>query len=74
MTEGRAIITSDLDFGELIFHRKLAATEIVLLRFKGMSLAERLATFTQRWPLVEPKAVGNFVVISASRIRIRPLA
>jgi predicted nuclease of predicted toxin-antitoxin system len=73
VSEQRIVLSNDLDFGDLIFHRKLGAWGIVLLRLRAASLSEKLRLFQQHWPLAEAQAIGHFVVISNRRIRVRPL-
>ena len=72
--EKRIVLSNDLDFGDLVFHRQLRALGIVLLRLRASTLAEKLLLFRRHWSLAEPQAVGHFVVISNLRIRVRPLA
>jgi hypothetical protein len=66
LSEQRIILTNDLDFGELIFHRKMGV--------QGMVLEDKRRVFESQWPLAEPNAIGHFVVITNRSIRIRPLA
>ena len=74
LAEQRIVLSNDLDFGDLIFHRKLAAQGIVLLRLRASSLNEKLRLFQQHWPVAAAQANGHFVVITNRRIRVRPLA
>ena len=72
--DGRVLITSDLDFGELVFRQRLVVTGIILLRLHEPSIHDRLQLFVAHWPAVEQHAIGHFVVISKKKVRIRPLA
>jgi predicted nuclease of predicted toxin-antitoxin system len=74
LAEQRVVLSNDLDFGELIFHQKLGARGIVLLRLRAPSLSEKLQLFQRHWPVAEVQAIGHFVVITNRRIRVRPLA
>jgi len=73
VSDQRVLLSNDLDFGELVYHRKLNAPGIVLLRLRAKSLAEKVKLFAENWRLAEGKVTGNFVVISNRRIRVRPL-
>jgi predicted nuclease of predicted toxin-antitoxin system len=72
--EGRVLLPNDLDFGELVFHRRLAAAGIVLLRLRVPTLADKVRLFQLHWQVARTLAIGHFVVISNRRIRVRPLA
>jgi predicted nuclease of predicted toxin-antitoxin system len=70
---GRVIVTSDKDFGELIFRDRLNSHGIVLLRMQRLSLRERLARLTRVWSIVEANPKGKFIVITEGRMRVRGL-
>ncbi len=72
-TEGRVVLTADKDFGELCFRRLIPCTGVVLLRLGSASERERVAAFQQFWPVIEPNAIGNFLVVTDSAIRRSPL-
>ena len=69
--EQLVLITDDKDFGELVFHRRLASAGVVLIRLHGPTIVERLDRLAQAWPAIEGRAAGCFIVISDSKIRIR---
>jgi predicted nuclease of predicted toxin-antitoxin system len=71
--EKRVVLTNDLDFGELVYHQRLRAEGILLLRLQAPSLNEKVALFRANWPLIEGKIAGHFVVVTNRRIRLRPL-
>lgn len=71
--EQRILITDDKDFGELIFHQRLATSGIVLIRLHCPRIAERLKRLAQAWPAIETRAPGRFIVISDRKIRVRNL-
>ncbi|MBI5866238.1 MAG: DUF5615 family PIN-like protein [Planctomycetes bacterium] len=73
LLEGRALITLDRDFGELVFRRGMNLPGVVYVRFGQKSPDELLAEFQAIWPQVEPRLCGNFVVVSRGRMRVRPL-
>ncbi|MGE3538821.1 MAG: DUF5615 family PIN-like protein [Candidatus Tectimicrobiota bacterium] len=69
----RVLLTADLDFGELVFRERLTSHGVVLLRMDDLTLQERLARLHVVWESLEGHAVGQFVVITAERVRVRPL-
>lgn len=71
--EGRIILTSDKDFGDLIFRDRLTSHGVVLLRLGDMSLRDRLSRLEQAWVTVEAHPIGKFIVITPSKIRVRDL-
>ncbi len=71
--ESRAVITGDLDFGELIYHSRLVSAGIVLLRLRTDTSAARVTLFKRRWPDVEKLLPGRFVTVTPHRVRSRPL-
>ena len=73
-TEARVIVTSDLDFGELVFHRKLNSHGILLMRLKTSRLEEKLELFRRHWNAAASQIEGHFVVMTRNRIRVRPLS
>ncbi len=62
--EGRLILTSDKDFGELIFRDHLTSHGVILLRLGDMALANRLPRLEAAWPTVEAHPAGKFLVIT----------
>jgi predicted nuclease of predicted toxin-antitoxin system len=71
--DGRIIITSDKDFGDLIFRDRLTSHGVVMLRLNDMTLIDRIARLEQAWPVVQAHPSGKFIVITPSKIRIRDL-
>ena len=69
----RLLLTADLDFGELVFRERLTSHGVVLLRMEDLTLQERLARLHVVWAILETHAIGQFVVITAERVRVRPL-
>jgi predicted nuclease of predicted toxin-antitoxin system len=63
----RIILTSDKDFGELIFRDRLNSHGIVL------TLAERIERLQAVWSVIEANPSGRFVVISELKVRVRRL-
>lgn len=71
--ENRVIITSDRDFGKLVFRRGLRPPGVALLRIRASSSTQFLAALAAQWPAIEAHVVGKFLVVSRGRIRVRPL-
>jgi predicted nuclease of predicted toxin-antitoxin system len=69
----RILITDDKDFGELIFHQRLATSGIILIRLQSPSIRERLKRLANVWSVIETRAPGRFVVISDKKVRVRSL-
>jgi predicted nuclease of predicted toxin-antitoxin system len=73
-SEGRLVVTSDKDFGDLIFRDGLSSHGVVLLRLSTLGMDERLKRLDQVWSVVEANPSGSFIVITPHRVRVRPLA
>jgi predicted nuclease of predicted toxin-antitoxin system len=71
--EERVILTNDLDFGELVFRRRMGAAGIILLRVNPPLPDVRLAVLQRHWDEIASKAVGHFIVVTQRKLRIRPL-
>lgn len=70
-TEARLVVTSDKDFGELVFRDRLNSHGVVLLRLKDLGVDDRLARLGQCWSVVEANPAGCFIVITPQRVRVR---
>jgi len=71
--EDRVILTNDLDFGELVFHRAMSAAGIILVRVHPPLPSTRLAAIQTHWDEIMRHAQGNFLVVTRRRLRLRPL-
>jgi len=71
--EQRLILTSDKDFGELVFRDGLTSQGIVLLRLDDVVPAEMLSRSQDAWSVVEANPTGQFIVITPTKVRVRPL-
>ena len=69
----RILITRDLDFGEMVYREGLVATGVVLMRILAASQRERVEYIGKWWNAITENAIGNFVVVTRERVRIRPL-
>jgi predicted nuclease of predicted toxin-antitoxin system len=73
-SEQRIIITSDKDFGDLVFRDRLASFGIVLLRLDDLPAAEWVVRFQEVWSVIEANPTGRFIVVTPNRIRVRKLS
>jgi predicted nuclease of predicted toxin-antitoxin system len=71
--EKRVVLTSDKDFGELVFRDGLTSHGIVLLRLENITVSEVLARLQSVWSVVEANPTGRFIVITEKKVRVRPL-
>ncbi len=71
--QGCIMLTGDKDFGELVFRDHSNSHGVILLRMKNRPAAIRLVRLQQVWTLVESRLPGHFVVVTAAKIRVRPL-
>jgi predicted nuclease of predicted toxin-antitoxin system len=71
--QGRILLTSDRDFGEIVFRMGQATVGLILLRLQAASQGARLAMLQPHWPEVERRVVGAFVVVMRDRLRVRQL-
>jgi predicted nuclease of predicted toxin-antitoxin system len=70
----RLLVTSDLDFGELLVRTRLRSHGVVLLRLEGLqpsAASARLVAALQRYGSMLP---GHLLVIDDRRERLRSLA
>lgn len=72
--QGRLIVTSDKDFGELIFRERRNSHGVILLRLEALAITERVARLSSVWGVIEANPSGRFVVVTEHRIRVRRLA
>ena len=68
---GSPLVTSDKDFGELVFRQGRIAHGIVLLRLAGLSNAAKADLVSQAVASHGPQFTGAFTVISPGLVRIR---
>jgi predicted nuclease of predicted toxin-antitoxin system len=70
-SEARLIITSDKDFGDLVFREGKQSFGIILLRLQNLNFTERLQRLEETWSVVESNPNNCLIVISPNRIRVR---
>ena len=71
--EGRLVLTSDKDFGELVFRDSQNSHGIILLRLNELAAAQALARLQNVWAIVEANPTGRFIVITEHKTRVRKL-
>lgn len=70
VAENRIIITSDKDFGDIVFHKKAQHTGIVLIRLKNGSPAHKIKALENLFNNYGDQLTDNFIVISDANIRV----
>ena len=70
--ENAVILTSDKDFGELVFRKRLVNKGVVLVRLHGISADEKKSIIREFVNNYLDKIENSFSVISKNNIRIRP--
>lgn len=71
--EGAILLTSDKDFGELVFRLCRIAAGIVLIRLFGLSPNDRAEIIANAINQYADELLGAFTVISSKSIRIRKM-
>jgi predicted nuclease of predicted toxin-antitoxin system len=72
-SEDRVVLTSDKDFGELVFVHAIACPGVVLIRVALPHETDRVAHVRAVLPTVLSRLPGSFVTITAGGVRARPL-
>lgn len=71
--ESAPLITSDKDFGELVFRQHLVSYGVILVRLSGLSTELKANIVSSTIINHENEILENFTVISPNRIRIRKI-
>lgn len=72
-SEQRLILTSDKDFGDLVFRDRLTSFGIILLRLDDVAIPAWGTRLQDVWSVVEANPSGCFIVVTSKRGRVRPL-
>lgn len=72
-SEQRVILTTDKDFGELVFRERLTSFGIILLRLDDVAVPGWLPRLQDVWSVIEANPSGKFIVVTSKRVRVRPL-
>jgi len=67
------LITSDKDFGELVFRQQLVSYGVILIRLSGLSSHLKANILSSTITNHANEISGNFTVVSANKIRIRKI-
>jgi len=71
--ENRILITNDKDFGTLIFKEKLNSKGVIFLRLWDQTSNAKIRFLEKAIKNYDDKLLGNFVVVTENKIRIRKL-
>ncbi len=71
--EQRLIVTSDKDFGELVYREGLSSFGVILLRMDDLPVRDWVIRLQETWAIVEANPNGKFIVISQKLVRVRSL-
>ena len=69
--QAAVLLTSDKDFGELVFRQHLISSGVVLLRIVGLSQERKAAIVAEAIHKHGPAMPGRFTVLTPTAIRIR---
>lgn len=69
--EQRILITSDTDFGELVYQQKQKHTGIILLRLTDQTNENKILVLTTLLSSHAKRLKNSFVVVTETSIRIR---
>jgi len=71
--EGRVVITSDKDFGELVFVHQIRCPGVVLIRVALANETDRVTYVRSVWATVHSRLPGSFITITLGGVRARPM-
>jgi predicted nuclease of predicted toxin-antitoxin system len=71
--QSRIVMTSDKDFGELVFRVGIPSAGVILLRIDVPTEMERFEVVKRFWPRIEKAAPGHFLVVTSRGVRRTPL-
>jgi predicted nuclease of predicted toxin-antitoxin system len=69
--EARVLLTTDKDFGELVFRLRRLSTGVLLLRLAGLASDARAEIVAQAVAAHGERMKGAFAVVSPGAVRIR---
>jgi predicted nuclease of predicted toxin-antitoxin system len=72
--QSRTLVTTDLDFGELLVRTRLRSQGVVLLRLEGVRPEDAAARLNAALAAHGPALAGRLLVIDRRRDRLRNLA
>jgi predicted nuclease of predicted toxin-antitoxin system len=65
------LLTSDKDFGELVFRQRLVHAGVVLFRLVGLSIERKAEILVAVLRAREKELIGAFTVVAPTSVRIR---
>lgn len=71
--EQRILITTDKDFGYLVFKEKLLSYGVILLRLKEESVVNLTYHINKLLKRYSSKLKGNFTVVTEEKIRVKKI-
>ena len=71
--QARIVMTSDKDFGELVFRLGRPSAGVILLRIDVPTERERFEVVKRYWSTIEAAAPAHFVVVTRRGVRRSPL-
>ncbi len=69
--ENRILITSDIDFGELVYQQKQLHAGVILLRLDDETNSNKMRVLKSLLTAYSAQLKKNFVVVTESKVRIR---
>lgn len=69
--ESRLLITSDTDFGELIYHQKQPHSGVILLRLEDETNANKIRILKSLLTSYSTQLARHFAVVTETKVRIR---
>ncbi|OHD53664.1 MAG: hypothetical protein A2Y33_07015 [Spirochaetes bacterium GWF1_51_8] len=69
--EKRILLTSDKDFGEIVFRQKKITEGVILLRLSGLSISNKISKLLTLIKDHKPEIPHSFSVVTKNNIRIR---
>jgi predicted nuclease of predicted toxin-antitoxin system len=71
--DGRVVLTSDRDYGDLVFRHRLPSRGVIYLRLDALPVPDRVRRLEAVWADIESEAAGRFVTVTEKRVRVRDL-
>lgn len=71
--EKRILITSDKDFGELVYLKGLSPYGVILFRLRDESVKNKVKVLNKLLKKYEKRLKKNFTVVTESQVRLRKL-
>src|SRR4051812_33334036 len=66
--QDRVVVTSDKDFGELVFLHHIPCPGVILIRINLPNESDRVAHVRSVWPIVMSRLPGSFITITLAGV------